>query len=342
VARILLFNPSHEMALAVNTPQYTPPRQVRLMESELSRLPFLWAHPGDCVLTGEGLVNVNGTPLMLSPDMKPEPWGWNLSVRRRFLRLGVSADLMPTETQIGQWRQYASREWAVTYNRHFYQALPDAAAFVSNQTSFCHNVNQLTEWMSQQPEPSFIFKSAFSSSGRGNRIIRNQESLSALHLFDRTELSLFVDRYYERLLDFAMEFRIDENEIRYLGLSVFHTSADGRYAYNLLGAQSDLQARITPLLSPSACQVFPMLAQLHKVMLTRLLLHRYTGIVGVDMMVVKGGMIHPCVEINLRMNMGVVAMHLYQQQYTSSQVERYGGEKFRPIIDNGRFYLSVR
>ena len=32
--RILLFNPSHEMALASNAAQYTPPKQIQQMEAE--------------------------------------------------------------------------------------------------------------------------------------------------------------------------------------------------------------------------------------------------------------------------------------------------------------------
>ena len=67
---------------------------------------------------------------------------------------------------------------------------------------------------------------------------------------------------------------------------------------------------------------------------------RYEGIVGIDMMVVRGGLIHPCVEINLRMNMGVVAMKLYEKGVTSLSRSLYGGQFFYPVIEDGKFYIA--
>ena len=51
----------------------------------------------------------------------------------------------------------------------------------------------------------------------------------------------------------------------------------------------------------------------------------YNGYLGVDMMICRfpGSpvyRIHPCVEINLRMNMGVVARHIYAVSYTHLDV----------------------
>jgi hypothetical protein len=69
-------------------------------------------------------------------------------------------------------------------------------------------------------------------------------------------------------------------------------------------------------------------------------LGQYQGIVGIDMMVVRGGLIHPCVEINLRMNMGVVAMKLYEEGLTSLSRSLYGGHYFYPAIEDGKFFIA--
>ena len=58
------------------------------------------------------------------------------------------------------------------------------------------------------------------------------------------------------------------------------------------------------------------------------------------MMVVQGGLVHPCVEINLRMNMGVVAMKLYEKGLTSIPRFPYGGQSFYPVIEDGKFYIA--
>ena len=68
------------------------------------------------------------------------------------------------------------------------------------------------------------------------------------------------------------------------------------------------------------------LMELHLQLLSERLVGQYEGIVGIDMMVVSGGLIHPCVEINLRMNMGVVAHSIY--------------EKYICKKSHGRFYVT--
>ena len=69
--------------------------------------------------------------------------------------------------------------------------------------------------------------------------------------------------------------------------------------YVPLGALTDLESRLKCELSKSVSSV-------------------YKGYLGVDMMICRfpespAYRIHPCVEINLRMNMGVVARHLYDR-----------------------------
>ena len=50
--------------------------------------------------------------------------------------------------------------------------------------------------------------------------------------------------------------------------------------------------------------------------LERSLCGRYKGIAGVDMLIVNDGgevKVHPCIEMNLRMNMGVLAMKAFER-----------------------------
>lgn len=54
----------------------------------------------------------------------------------------------------------------------------------------------------------------------------------------------------------------------------------------------------------------------------------YAGYLGVDMMICRFALlpefrIHPCVEINLRMNMGLVSRMLYDRMYDPGLAERF-------------------
>lgn len=329
MGRILLFNPSHEMALASNAAQYTPPKHVQLMEADLCLLPLLWAKEDDCVLTSTGLVNSRGDRVSNVKDLIPSPWGWNKSVRNRFLRLGINPLLMPTEPKLDEWRKDASRAWAAEYCSSLYKRC-NGDGLVQNHVRFLRSETDYEDWLSNYGADAFIVKAEYSSSGRGNRIFTSHRS--------SLNNQLLIDTFYEKLLDFAMEFEVTQQEVRYLGLSVFETSHEGRYAFNYLRSQQQLREMIVSHLSDVS--VFDRLIGTHCQLLSERLAGHYEGIAGIDMMVVRGGLIHPCVEINLRMNMGVLAMILYEKGLLSLPRFPYGGQSFYPVIEDGRFFIA--
>ena len=336
--RILLFNPSHEMALASNAAQYTPPKQIQQMEADLCRLPLLWAEEGDVVLSRGKEAGIE-TALSSLGELKegrgiPAPWGWNKSVRNRFLRLGVEPALMPSEQQLDLWRSFASRAWAADYSSVLYSQWNEGG-IVPNHVRYLHSQADYEAWMNQYGANPYIIKAAYSSSGRGNKVFHSSSFTShSLPPFT----SHLIDTFYDKLLDFAMEFEVTSQEVRYLGLSVFKTSPEGRYSFNYLRSQNELREMIVSLL-PNA-SALDRLTSVHHELLSDRLMGRYEGIVGIDMMVVRGGLIHPCVEINLRMNMGVVAMKLYEKGVTSLSRSLYGGQFFYPVIEDGKFYIA--
>ena len=320
------------MALASNAAQYTPPKHVQQMEFDLCRLPLLWAKEDDCLLTPTGLVDMHGNRVNISKDMKPVPWGWNKSVYKRFLHLGVSPSAMPTEQQLDRWRSYASRSWAADYCNIFYRN-NNVDGFVPNHVSFLRSKADIEVWLSKHGLLPFIVKAEYSSSGRGNKVFHPHSRNTQLIPFS----SQFIDTFYDKLLDFAMEFEVTNQDVHYLGLSVFEASFEGRYACNYIRSQHQLREMVTSLVNDTS--VLEHLTSLHRQLLSEHLLGQYQGIVGIDMMVVRGGLIHPCVEINLRMNMGVVAMKLYEEGLTSLSRSLYGGHYFYPAIEDGKFFI---
>ena len=112
-----------------------------------------------------------------------------------------------------------------------------------------------------------------------------------------------------------MEFESDgKGEVRYLGLSLFHTQ-NGAYTGNVLATEEEKLEKISRyipacLLNDIQEKICAILGPLYR--------EKYAGPFGVDMMVVSGEdhrhfLLNPCVEINLRRTMGHVALALSKQ-----------------------------
>ena len=78
-----IFNPSHDEALAANTPYYTPAKAAAVLEYDLAALPAWWACQDDIVLVPKGHAldgqRINGCVLTSAPDWGKInhvcPWG---------------------------------------------------------------------------------------------------------------------------------------------------------------------------------------------------------------------------------------------------------------------------
>ena len=142
-----------------------------------------------------------------------------------------------------------------------------------------------------------------------------------------------VEPLYNKVKDFAMEFYAsgDGSPLSFVGYSSFVTDANGSYEGNLLMTDEEIECELGTYVSREA---------LHSVraMLQELIGERigtdYRGYIGVDMMIChvkrenqkRDMCLHPCVEINLRMNMGVVA-HIFYERYVAK------GCKGRFVVD---------
>lgn len=331
-SRLLLFNCSHEMALAANVNQYFPPKNIRQMEADLCLLPLWWAEDGDAVLVddvaeAQAFVRERGAVLpdvvfttwdegydalrkREGRDFVPSPWGWNRTVAERFRRYGVASDCIPDVSELDGLRRLASREFVC------------GGSFASLYGSSSHVVSHVPEFARSLdfsiPENAgkLIFKSPWSSSGRGVFVadVPLAESATArLKGFLNTQGGFLVDRFYDKIMDFALEFALDAGgKACFCGFSVFETADGGRYGGNVLASQESLRKMI----ERSAGIPVSDLVDGVKNCLECSLGGRYSGIAGVDMLVVNDGgevKIHPCIEVNLRMNMGVLAMKAFER-----------------------------
>lgn len=312
-----LFNPSNDMALASHVREYVPPKRIQLMEAHLEALAAVW----------------EGT-------MFSGPWGWSLATKRRYERMGAPVELLPSDDWIEEVRNLSSREFACEYIKELLEKIQDER-LLGEDMVFCKDVSIVNSQLSTLNSP-LIFKSPWSSSGRGVFVDRmaggkcQMSTLKRLQGFLSSQGGFVVDRFYEnKVLDFAIEFFVHEDHtVEFLGWSVFHAGENGAYGYNYVESQEELLRRID--VDETLLQ---QLIAYHK---KRLAKTAYHGPVGIDMLKTADGRIHPCLEINFRMNMGILAL-LLNEQYGSKATVALTPERgcgFQASLKEGRLQID--
>jgi len=159
-----------------------------------------------------------------------------------------------------------------------------------------------------------LAKAPYSSSGRGllwlpvEKLTRTERQILHGHLKKQGMVSL--ERVLDKKLDFAMEFTLGKDNVVYEGLSLFETNNKGAYIGNFLGSQQVIESRISEFIGIS------FVSEIKDIIAGFLLKHicpSYSGRVGVDMMIYQEDgqyKLHPCLEINIRNNMGFLAIAL--------------------------------
>ena len=312
-----IFNCSNDMALAANVRQYFPPKRIMQMEDDLKELARYW---------DEG------------------PWGWSLNTKQRYRKMGVSEDALPSDEWLLEHRKLSSREYACEYIREMLANFADNR-LVGERMAF---VRSIQPHMGEKGKEELIFKSPWSSSGRGVFTSHNLTEVQIekkLQGFLNTQGGFLIDLFYEKELDFAMEFYVrKDHTVDFLGYSVFKASENGAYGYNLVESQEELKKRIGV-----DEDLLQKLIAYHK---EHLGTTEYIGPVGIDMLVTKtsanqmvsGKCLHPCIEINMRMNMGILSILLYNKFGANANVqltpEREHG--FEAKIENGKLMIIYK
>lgn len=325
--KLYLFNPESDLALANFTAHYMAPALIQRMAADLAFLPVWYAEPGSGVVAPSayhadyleqmrqlfGLRVQLVTPPELAVLEQPQllPWGWNPALRRRLLAHGLAESVLPSLQQLHDYRRLAGRQVSLQVLESLTD-LPNCCG----EGVLLTTVDACEAYWKRQHQRC-VFKAPWSGSGKGllwcysdftaavaawcNRVIGEQGMLVGMPL-------------YNKVLDFAMEYRTDgRGGIDFLGYSLFDTNAKGAYSGNRLWSDLAIEQQLA---------AYVPLASVHGIrqQLTESLLHffpGYAGCMGVDMMVCRTNndsyAVLPCVEVNLRMNMGIVARCFYDR-----------------------------
>lgn len=320
-ASLYLFNPDNDLAMANNDENYQAPQSARRMADDLCTLPAWYASPGDSVVvtgigeaerwlreeTGGLLSDIRWHSFRAAPFTGSlKPWGWNPSLIKRLRQWGVDETLLPDAVRMAAIRQLSSRQQAVRLLPRFV-----TSSLFCGQSFYCTDLSQIEPLVCQWKE--IVLKAPYSGSGKGLRLGRgvwNPTLANWCGKILRGQGGVVVEPLYDKVADFAMEFLVNGDEVFFVGYSLFRTDGNGAYKGNLLAADAEIEGRLARYVAKETLRT---LRDEWTVALREWLGGAgYRGYLGVDMMVCRFDdvpffRVHPCVEINLRMNMGVVA-----------------------------------
>ena len=343
MSRVHLFNPENDLALAADVDNYTPPVAARRLSEAGELLPLYWAEDGDIVLVDHSRLDAArrfaasirpGVEISATcpPDSVPDPWGWSRDTRRRYLRAGISSGCLPSDAQLSAWRQLSHRRSTILLSQSL-GLIPPVEVHTPEQ-----GLNEV-----KSLGYSAMLKLPWSSSGRGVFSVNTYDDQAikaniASHL--RRQGSIMVEKRCRVENDFAALYYVDNERVEFKGLSLFLTEGQGgRYAGNLLASDAEIQSVICVDTAPIVQKVALGLDNILKT-------SGYTGWVGVDMFTYfdSGNLIvNPCVEINLRRTMGVVAKELYLRGYRGllRVMATEGDPLCHPLLPSGKFTFSL-
>ena len=327
------FNPGHETAVLHASKQYQPAANQVKMQRELAFLPAWYAQPNDFVWIEEELTNafrkdIQGLDLHVKTitmhqleenknelsNQRIDLWGISPQSIYRFEKIDEQYGF---QWQLPVWkeefRRLGSRFTACDVLAGLMEGFPDLDKTLLPK--LVGDVSEIEKYVDSRPG-KYLVKSPFSSSGRGlvwllpGSLPRSERQIISGMLKKQSQVS--IEKVLDKVLDFSMQFEIDaEQHIRFAGYSIFQTNEKGAYKNNFLAAQELLEKQITIFIDKE------FLLKVRKELLNilqELYVPYYSGNLGVDMLVYKKNneyRLHPCVEINMRKNMGYLAILLH-------------------------------
>lgn len=337
-----LFNPGHETAVLSGSPHYTPPANVQRMTRELALLPFWYATPHDYVwaeaddseaqaissflsglppelgpfptVTNQQELLANGKSF---PPSEAAPWGLSPQSVFLFQELKRKRDL---PLAIPEWKaefvRLTGRQTAAACLETMRAFRPEFAFPLS--PVFCRSWEEVEHHLATE-QPPFLVKTPYSSSGRGLLWLPEGKVTAQdrqwIEGAIRRQGCVSIERALERIRDFAVEFYSDgAGGVHSVGFSLFGTEAKGNYSGNFLGSQASLKRVLTEIAGE---ELLDAAVETARQAVEKTYGALYRGYLGVDMLVYRrqdeSAAIHPCIEINMRYTMGMVALKLSER-----------------------------
>lgn len=312
------------MSMGSGITNYTPPSSIRQFVRRLALLPAIYAEPESFILLPESLSRVVAGDLFYSnivdqknirlideSDLRGKcfevhPWGWDSTLFNRLNRAGIiwqsEADVIKMHCL--KRKELSHRRLTIQVHKRLNSLLNknDIALpleFFDTDTAI--------NWA--KAHHGCYLKSPWSSSGKGIFCFTSS-SLSMLKSWVdsviRKQGSVMAEEGVKRALDFATEWTITDGRVKFDGFSVFFTGRHGAYSGNLIASQKELKE----IIISKAYGWDDSWIDALNIIITEFIAPHYNGHLGIDGLIGINGEVNLCVELNIRMTMGHVALAL--------------------------------
>ena len=330
---LLVFNPSHDEALAAGYPYYYPSTVARRLAQRWAALPALWHDGPAWVWLPDGSEQPDAAPWcshvqfvrtrQLTPRFwqtqvqRIDCWGWDLLLRQQLLKAGAPVSLLPDDAALSHISRLSSRESTARLLPRLQADARLASLPMVGESVLVHIIPEFEAHLQQWG--GAMVKSLWSCSGRGVFRVGARPTVSdsgRVARLLREQGSVELEPVQRGVLDFGLEFVCQPpHGVCYVGASLFETGRSGAWGGNVVAPQHVIVDRITRAMPGYGAWLSPVVAALTDA-LNSLLGTAYSGHLGVDLLVCstpQGPALLPCVEMNLRRTMGHVALKLAER-----------------------------
>ena len=340
---VYLFNPEHDLALAHGAHNYTAPPFARQLRHDLRLLPTWLSPAGAYVAVPDDTpidedrsflqahhLDVTPVPFSQLAALGPcriHPWGWDVALRYQLLQAGVLPDYLPTDEQLEWIRRMSHRRTAIAVHKALGGASQLCPVELTTQEAVVEFMNH---------HPGCYLKMPRSGSGKGiYRVIDPQGDSHVLRWIQgalRRQGALLCEVGLECVQDFAIECECSDGRTRLTGYSVFDSDFHSQFGAGRVAPMKELHQFLMEQYPDLDSVVERVLMALDGIVAPH-----YDGPLGVDMMLYRDSdgkiALNPCVEINLRMTMGMV---------TAAMGNRHGLRgRFSVVSGDSGYFVSL-
>lgn len=322
--RLFIFNPETDFARAQPATIYTPTKKVSEMKRAMALQPALMGSKGDFVLLPDeidnaridsladfdkilrlGIIPAKIDDVSSIPDLQIVPWGWDFSVISMLRRHGVAPQLLPTDEMLRTITSLSHRRTTIEFHKRLCSIGLSSDEDIPAELS---DIDSISDYLSLNLH--CYLKAPWSSSGRG---VVSADSISYDKVMQwargtlRRQGSILAEPAWDKTLDFATEWDCDGGKALFAGYSVFTTAATGQYCGNMLRGQAELKSIINQSIDADLDGI----VAAQKEIIDQLIAPHYSGPLDIDMLADRSRRVNACVEINLRLTMGRIALERF-------------------------------
>ncbi len=322
------------MAIANNSNSFMPKQLFKQFEDELSYLPFLLAGNTDLIAVSayedldftEQLFRLgfptpgqilksdlfNPNQKILSDVKSIKPWGWAPNLKHKISQ----SKKLNIEDKPGLWseeeRHIYSRKTALHCLEQLLSKTNHNELYISSEIKpqVLLNIEAVQAFLVKHK--AIVLKEPWSASGKGLIFIRKPQLplgiIQRCNSIIKQQSYIMGETILDKHIDLSMQFYADGSSIEYTGTSYFETNEHGQYLSHLLNQLPQTDPNITDFIKQNHDTLKTDLLQTLK---NSSIPKLYKGDFGVDIMLVKNNnrlVFHPCLEINLRHNMGTLSL----------------------------------